>query len=112
MLLLNLHNGLKGHMTVFVDEKNFTVDEAASRQSARFIATSSDGASPVLRSKHPARDAGAGGRGGQLAPQLWSWGGMPPNFLHVATRGIGDGLLYKAFHEGCCKVNRNFAVKS
>ena len=38
-------------------------------------------------------------------------GGARANFLHVATRGIGDGLLYKVFHDGCCKVNRNFAVQ-
>ena len=50
--------------------------------------------------------------GGNCPPQLWSRGACPPNFLHVATRGIGDVLLYKAFHEGCSKVNRNFAVKS
>ena len=42
------------------------------------------------------RDAGTGGAGGgQLAPpQLWSRGGRSPlNFLHVATRDVGDGLL-------------------
>ena len=53
-LLLNHLKKLKGHVTVFVDEKNFTVDEAANRQNARFIATNPDGVSPVLRSKHPA----------------------------------------------------------
>ena len=59
------------------------------------------------------RDAGTGGAGGQLAPPtLEQRGRGPPNFLHVATRDIGDGLLYKVFHDGCCKVNRNFAVNS
>ena len=54
-----------------------------------------------------------GGRATATPPQLWSrGGGHGPNFLHVATRGIRDSLLYKVYHEGCCKVNRNFAVKS
>ena len=43
--------------------------------------------------KKTIRDAGTGGAGGQLAPQLWNRGCVPPNILHVATRGIGDGLL-------------------
>ena len=68
----------------------------------------------ILRWTLFTRDAGTGGPGGgNWPPQLWSRGGRgPPNFLHVATRGIGDGLRYKAFHEGCWKVNRNLAVKS
>ena len=54
-----------------------------------------------------------GGPGVQLAPPTLEQGGrVPPQlFARGATRGIGDSLLYKAFHEVCCKVNRNFAVK-
>ena len=60
------------------------------------------------------RDAGAGGGGMQLALPTLEQGGRvpPPDFLHMGTRGIGDGLLCKTFHDGCCKVNRNIAVKS
>ena len=57
------------------------------------------------------REPGGPG-GGQLAPNFGAGGHGPSNFLHVATRGIGDDLVYKAFHEGCCNVNKNFAVKS
>ena len=55
----------------------------------------------------------AGGWGwGQPAPNFragWAW---PPQLLHVGTSGIGDGLPYKVFHNGCYKVNQNFAIRS
>lgn len=78
-LLLNHLKGLKGHVTVFVDEKNFTVDEAANRQNARFIATSSDGVSPVLRSKHPASVMVFGAVAGDGRV-------MPPHFVPAGLR--------------------------
>ena len=62
-LLLNHLKKLKGHVTVFVDEKNFTVDEAANRQNARFIATNPDGVSPVLRFEKQAPCLSDGVRG-------------------------------------------------
>ena len=60
-----------------------------------------------------------GGPGGAATPPTLEHGGQypsghapPPQFLHVTIRGIGDCLLYKAFHDACCIVKRNFAVKS
>ena len=50
--------------------------------------------------------------GGQLPHPNFGAGGVPPQLLHVGTSGIGDGLPYKVFHNGCYKVNRNFAVRS
>ena len=51
------------------------------------------------------RDAGTGGAGGATGPPNFGAGGRgPPNFLHVATRGVGEGLLYKAFMKAVAKL--------
>ena len=53
-VLLNHLKTRGSHVTVFVDEKNFTVDEVANRQNSRVIAASPAEVPPVLESKHPA----------------------------------------------------------
>ena len=48
------------------------------------------------------RDAGTGGAGGAAGPPNFGAGGAwPPQLLHVGSSGIGDGLPYKVFHNGC-----------
>ena len=66
-------------MTVFVDEENFTVDEAANRQNARLIATNPEGVSTVLRSKHPASVMVLGAVAGDGRV-------MPPHFVPAGLR--------------------------
>ena len=67
------------HVTVFVDEKNFTVDEVANRQNSRVIAASPAEVPPVLESKHPASVMvfGAVACDGRI---------MPPHFVPAGQR--------------------------
>ena len=67
------------HVTVFVDEKNFTVDEVTNRQNSRVIATSPAEVPPVLESKHPASVMVFGAVAGDGRV-------MPPHFVPAGLR--------------------------
>ena len=69
----------------------------------------------MTRTREPGGGGGGGGGGvGAVDPPNFGPGlASPlPNFLHVRTSVIRNGLPYNVFHAGWYKVNRNFAVKS
>ena len=84
--LLNHLKHKGGHVHVFLDEKNYVVDEVANKQNTRIIAFEPSEVPPVMQSKNPASVM-------VFAVVASDGKVMPPHFIEAGLKMQHNGVL-------------------